>query len=210
METNELFTLRAGKIVVLEGLDKTGKSTQLDLLKKSVDPTSALFAHMPSGFTAFTNSVYEAMESSPNSPISALARQLAHLSCHVESIPSLLAAQRSRGIFLDRWWWSTIAYGIHGGALRGSGVSDEMFRALVDAIWAPIVPDLVFVFLKPHDVDANNRDSVAAGYEYLMTKQREVSVAVPSMEPVKVQEFLISEMASRGLLGDQGSKENAR
>jgi hypothetical protein len=40
-------TIRPGISIVFEGLDRTGKSTQLDMLRDALDPTSVVFAHMP-------------------------------------------------------------------------------------------------------------------------------------------------------------------
>lgn len=53
------LALNPGVSVVLEGLDGTGKSTQLSMLKSALDPGTVVFAHMPSGFTQFTRRVYE-------------------------------------------------------------------------------------------------------------------------------------------------------
>lgn len=52
------LTLTAGSVVVFEGLDKAGKSTQLDRMKQAIDPASTTFVHMPSGFSGFTTGVY--------------------------------------------------------------------------------------------------------------------------------------------------------
>ena len=81
---SELY-FRPGSLVVFEGLDRSGKSTQIKRLSmlnwKAPGPK---FTHMPSGMTALTESIYELTE---NEKIgSPLARQLLHLACHAENI----------------------------------------------------------------------------------------------------------------------------
>lgn len=191
--------LRQGKVVVLEGLDRTGKSTQLDALDEVLDAASVLFAHMPSGFTEFTQRVYEALESKTGKPASGLAQQLAHLACHAESIPALITALGSRAVVLDRWWWSTLAYGWYGGSVRDSGLSEAAFNELVQSIWAPIVPSVIFVFLTPLQMDENNANGVKAGYRALMNQHADRAVLIPVLSPEDTRRFIIDELLRRGI-----------
>src|SRR5258708_36870334 len=102
--------LRPGTLIVLEGLDRTGKSPQADALKalRWAEP-APVFAHMPSGLTALTGEIYRLTEHTPIT--SPLARQLLHLACHAENIDTLARARQTSGVVLDRGWWSTVAYG---------------------------------------------------------------------------------------------------
>lgn len=97
--------MRPGSLVVLEGLDRTGKTTQRDALTALPwDPPVPLITHMPSGLTSLTEAIYRTTEKHKiNSP---LARQLLHLTCHAENLPALRTAREQRGVILDRWWWS--------------------------------------------------------------------------------------------------------
>ncbi|MFV2022908.1 hypothetical protein [Micromonospora sp. LOL_023] len=74
----EDFRLRLvpGSVIVFEGLDRAGKSTQLAMLTQVVEPSSAELVHMPSGKTPFTQGVYSLLEQ--DGPRSGFARQLAH------------------------------------------------------------------------------------------------------------------------------------
>jgi thymidylate kinase len=102
--------MRPGSVVVFEGLDRTGKSTQLERLSGlSWKPPGPVFAHMPSGLTSLTSSIYTVTEHEDIS--SPLARQLLHLACHAENMHALVAGSSQGGLVLDRWWWSTMAYG---------------------------------------------------------------------------------------------------
>lgn len=193
------WALRPGSVVVFEGLDRTGKSTQLQMLADVLDSSLTVFAHMPSGFTPFTNHVYEALEAKGEGPSSGLAQQLAHLACHAESIASLLQAVDSKTLVLDRWWWSALAYGWYGGSVEQSGLSEASFRELIRTIWHPILPALVFVFLKPHQVDQSNAEGVELGYQRLVAEHAGIAVAVPALGPNETHVFIIDELRRRGI-----------
>ena len=193
-----VVALRPGVVVVFEGLDKAGKSTQLDLLRGAVDPTSATFAHMPSGFAEFTRRVYRVLETKP--PTTALARQLAHLSCHSESIDDLIGALEGGALVLDRWWWSTLAYGWYANP-DSLGISKEDFAALIDQIWHRVEADVVFLFLTAHAGDENNVPGVKEGYEAIAaTSELGRVVLVPAMPEEETHHFVVAELARRGLL----------
>jgi hypothetical protein len=85
---------------------------------------------------------------------------------------------QSRALVLDRWWWSTWAYGWSSGSVQRSGISESCFRELIETIWKPVVSSVVFLFLEPHDVDDNNVDGVEAGYRALAAAHPDVAVIV--------------------------------
>ena len=188
-------------VIVFEGLDQTGKSTQLDRLRASVAAGSTVFAHMPSGFATFTQRVYAALEgeSADEKPTSGLAQQLAHLACHAESIRDLREAAETRSLILDRWWWSALAYGWYGGSVKQSGLSESSFRELINTIWAPIVPSVVFVFLEAHHLDTNNTRGVQAGYRSLVEEYTDLAVVVPSASEEQTYALVTEALLTRGL-----------
>lgn len=120
------LTLRPGTLVVFEGLDRVGKLTQVDALRElNWGAPAPTFAHMPSGSSSLRQAIYRLTEREAiDSP---LCRQLLHLACHAESQPFLRAARASGGLILDRWWWSTVAYGWATGALADAGLSEDAF-----------------------------------------------------------------------------------
>ncbi|WP_447947431.1 hypothetical protein [Microbacterium lacticum] len=200
MATPDL-TIRRGAVIVFEGLDQTGKSTQLDRLRGVVDAESTVFAHMPSGFTTFTERVYRALEGETvdEKPTSGLAQQLAHLACHAESVPDLKRAAETRSLILDRWWWSTFAYGWYGGPVKQSGLTESSFKELIDTIWSRITPSIVFVFLEPHHLDSNNTLGVQAGYRSLLEEHAETAVVVPTTEEEETHFFVTKTLLDREL-----------
>lgn len=189
--------VRAGSLVVLEGLDRSGKSTQRKRLQQLDWDHAPEFTHMPSGLTNLTSKIYGLTEREPIT--SPLARQLLHLACHAENQLALKTA-RQRGVVLDRWWWSTVAYGWHGGHLADTGLSAEVFFGLIDSVWKGHVADVVFLFMSPFEKDELNRDAVRQGYEILAAQHPEVVVRVPVATPAETTDFLREEMHARGLL----------
>ncbi|GAA3123376.1 hypothetical protein [Nonomuraea salmonea] len=97
---------------------------------------------MPSGLTGVTEQIYALTETTEIT--SALARQFLHLACHAENITALSEARRERGIVLDRWWWSTVAYGWYGANLRDLGVDEQAFFGLIKSVWVDLPADLIF------------------------------------------------------------------
>jgi NTP pyrophosphatase (non-canonical NTP hydrolase) len=195
-ESGRALTLRPGAVVVFEGLDKAGKSTQREMLEAVVEPASTTFVHMPSGFADFTRRLYRLLETRP--PAKALARQLAHLSCHSESVDQLIKAARRGALVIDRWWWSTLAYGWYGsqGAL---GLSETTFRGLIDEVWQDLQADVVFLFLHEHVPDDHNAQAVRNGYEALAAASDRV-VLVPTMSESDTHNFVVGELDRRGLI----------
>ncbi len=193
-------TLGSGVVVVFEGLDATGKSTQLALLEERLtkEPRPA-FVHMPSGRRALSQRIYNLTEQ--EIPRSGLARQLLHLAAHAENVPELAGITAHSGLVLDRWWWSTVAYGWYGGGVQAAGLDEVSFRRLIAAIWSPIRADLVFLFDQPHKFDANNSPAVREGYRALAADSSATTVAIPaglSVDEVHVGIWL--ELQKRALL----------
>ena len=190
--------MRPGSVVVFEGLDKAGKSTQLSrLMEHPWQGRKPVFAHLPSGLTALTEAVYALTEQKPIT--SALARQLLHLACHAENMPALVEGRDRSGLVLDRWWWSTMAYGwyAHGEAL-GMGASG--FKDLIDSVWSPLTADAVFLFTTPFQQDDLNRDGVLRGYQALAQADVERTVMVPAHNPDVIAAFILDELVSRDLV----------
>jgi dTMP kinase len=189
--------LRRGSVVVFEGLDRAGKSTQLARLSLILEPDSAALVHMPSSLTSFSSGVYSLLDN--GRPGSGLAQQLAHLACHAENHDALVKAVGAGALVLDRWWWSTVAYGWYGGALAQTGLSEATFFNLIATVWRQISASVVFVFLDPHEADDHNSGAVESGYQELIGQHPDVAVAVPALGVDEVQDFIVSELLTREL-----------
>jgi len=153
---------------------------------------------MPSGLTTLTNEIYRLTEKEPIS--SPLARQLLHLACHAENMAALVDARRDAGVVLDRWWWSTVAYGWYGRNLKTEGVGEAAFLGMIDSVWSRQLADVVLLFLTPHEHDALNRDAVREGYAHLAAQHAEITIEVPPGDRQSTTDFLVARLAERGLL----------
>lgn len=208
MTMNDAITLRPGTVVVLEGLDKAGKSTQVTALENVLDPAGTAFAHMPSGFKTFSADVYKILEDPDHRPRSGVAQQLAHLACHAENMPFLAEQLETRALLLDRWWWSTLAYGWYGGSVRDAGFTQASFVELVHRVWAPITPSVIFVFDTPHEEDSNNLTGVAEGYAVLLAANTDIAIQVPDLNESDTTQFILDELRRRGLIDSPIQGEN--
>lgn len=153
---------------------------------------------MPSGMTDLTRNVYSLTESSQIS--SPLARQLLHIACHAENIGPIADARAHRGLFLDRWWWSTVAYGWYGAGLARSGLNESVFFGLIESVWSAQQADVVFLFMTPYERDRLNRDEVRSGYATLAAQHEGITITVPPADPEETTRFILASLRSRDLL----------
>jgi dTMP kinase len=189
--------LRPGALVVLEGMDRTGKSTQRERLRALPWNDPPEITHMPSGLVSSTGALYRRLEAGDfQSP---LATQLLHLACHSENMSALRATRHKRGLILDRWWWSTMAYGWYGGL--NAAVDYGEFSGAVSMVWQNFDADLIFVFLTSFSTDPRNTSSIEAGYQRLAQQSSE-AIIVPPGDAAVVTKFLIDKMQERGVLLD--------
>lgn len=189
----------SGALVVFEGLDRAGKTTQRNRLQglQWHDPQPA-FVHMPRGVTDLTEGVYRLTEDHPiRSP---LARQLLHLACHAENMPALRDVERHSAVVLDRWWWSTVAYGWYGADLQREGINEQTFRSLIAGVWSQVTPSVVFLFLHPYAADDKNREDVTRGYQALAGETPDRTVLVPNASPDETHQFLLGALKERHLV----------
>ena len=153
---------------------------------------------MPSGVTDLTRDIYSLTENRHIS--SPLARQLLHIACHAENIRPLADAQARYGLFLDRWWWSTVAYGWHGAGLAGTILKKSVFFGLIESVWSAHPADVVFLFMTPHERDHLNRDEVRSGYMALAAEHEAITITVPPASPEDTTELILTSLRTRELL----------
>ena len=194
-----MLTARTGTFVVLEGLDATGKSTQLDRLGRCI--SNLLTTHQPSGATSVGRAIYDLTENTPIA--SPLARQFLHLASHAEHYRTeLRPALGQRAVLMDRSWWSTIAYGWYGTDLSES-IDLDTFLKVAQLPAGGLLPNVVFVFLDPWTADPHNSAAVRNGYEELSGLFSDRAVRVPPAPPDDVTTFILNELERRGLVTTQ-------
>lgn len=185
--------IKTGAIVVFEGQDKTGKSTQASLVAKELE---AATIHMPSGASPLTASLYDTMEHVRT--MRPWTRQLLHLASHEENMPIIRETLRTKGLIMDRWWWSTYAYGFRGAELD-TRIPQNIYMSTLATVWTGFNADAVFMFDYPIVPDHNNSADVAKGYEELADVGGSTVIRVPSLSIQDTTEFIINELKEREL-----------
>jgi dTMP kinase len=194
----EQLTIKNRSLVVFEGVDQSGKSTQIDRFRAVLwGGTKPEFVHMPSGLVPATASIYQSLERGGLS--SPLARQLLHLACHAENVPAIEALIQERAIILDRFWWSTVAYGWYGGGLAATSLEKESLMNVIDTVWGRLRPDVVFLFLNAHQDDSNNNNDVVSGYLALAKEHPEHVVLIPELSVEGTTSFIKQELIRAGI-----------
>lgn len=189
--------LKPGALIVFEGLDKTGKSTQVERLQQLYwDPPGPSFLHMPSGAGGLTNVIYQLTEHFPIQ--TALGRQLLHLACHAEAMEHIRITGRTNGLILDRWHWSTLAYGLGSGDLDPD--EQQALRSMVHAVWDSLQADVVLLFGRPFASDPANLGGVAAMYRQLADEHSAITHVVEEGTPDSVQRSIMTALRERDLL----------
>lgn len=211
------FPLKKGAVVVFEGLDATGKSTQMERMEAGVyRPTygepmfdgQPKFMHMPSGNNVVGAMVYDLTEEVDD--LDPLARQFLHMAVHAAEVQQTILPSLAEGeaVFLDRWWWSTVAYG--SGALRGrQGFSKGFLRNICERVWTGVEPDAVYLFLDPWKKDKHNTPKIRRAYEWLAEEYPEKVTLVPGpnsatehgqeYHEANTQLFILQDMVRRGI-----------
>lgn len=198
------FHLKTGTVVVFEGLDGTGKSTQHERLEAGVYRPQygtpmfdgePVFLHMPSGSNEVGQMVYELTERVDD--LDPLSRQLLHLASHATEVERVVKpALEAEAVFLDRWWWSTVAYGWKG--VKGRLSRRELAR-LAEKVWKGVEADLIFLFMEPHVDDHHNTPAVRAGYEWLAETFPERVRMVPMGDEAQQNLYIFEEMVKSGI-----------
>lgn len=144
-----------GKLLVFEGIDGVGKSTIINSLAELLvkdHRTVEIFAFPGVGEGTLGSHIYK-IHHNPNSlgilSIDHSALQVLHVAAHIDSIRQEIVPALSTNDFvlLDRYWWSTLAYGV------ASGACTSIIWAALQAeklAWSGILPDALF-YLTRHE-----------------------------------------------------------
>jgi thymidylate kinase len=150
-------TVSAGRLIVLEGVDGSGKTTLAEKLVAYLisKGESALYMSFPGRDpNSFGEQIYNIHHSSAINQIPATSLQLLHIAAHVATIENQILPALSKGIhvILDRFWWSTWVYGLV------DGVNPTVLRAMIEIekiYWSSLRPAMVFLvsrsIAKPND-----------------------------------------------------------
>jgi dTMP kinase len=146
--------------VTLEGIDRSGKTTQAALLHDALGP-AALLLREPGG-TDVGERVRELLKD-PDTDLDPRAELLLFCAARAQLCASVIrpALEGGRSVICDRFIDSTAAYQ---GAARGLGV--ELVEGLSEIAIAGCRPDLTLLLrIDPADAEARGQQRLAAGSE---------------------------------------------
>lgn len=188
--------LKPGTFIVLEGLDKAGKSTQREALEGYFP--DAYYTHQPSGGNSVGQLVYQLTEGVKD--LSPVGRQFLHLASHAEHYQrDILPVLSDRAVIMDRCWWSTVAYGWFAGGIRYlCDLAD--FIAMAKLPTQGKDPSLVFVFTHPYEEDYHNTPELLRGYSWLFERSSAKSFVVPDASQEEVTAFIVDALRKAGLV----------
>lgn len=138
-------------LIVFEGPDEMGKSSLARSLVADLltEGRSVLYKAFPGTETGTVGHLVYQLHHNSHSvglarPIRPATQQMLHVAAHIEAIEQdiLPRLKELASVVLDRFWWSTWAYG------AAAGVAQKLLDKIVDieiATWGPIVPDAVFL-----------------------------------------------------------------
>ncbi len=135
-----------GRLIVLEGSEGVGKSTQLELLKEHLRAQNvSFFSYREPGGTPFGDSLRRILLD-PATSISSRAEALLFMASRAELVEREVVPKLASGklILIDRFFLSTYAYQIAGRLLP-----EQEVRLANDLARAGLVPDLTILLTAP-------------------------------------------------------------
>lgn len=144
----------AGKLVVFEGADGTGKTTLVkaiegSLLAAGVNCVRFAFPGSEEGTIGWlVYKIHHRPSEFGLAQLTAASLQTLHVAAHVYAIETriLPALRIGTCVLLDRFWWSTWAYGLVGGVSRR--VINQLIR-FEKAVWGDTRPEAVVYLVRP-------------------------------------------------------------
>ncbi len=139
-----------GKFIVFEGLDFTGKSTQVKLLADRLGQTGyPVTTTREPGGTVLGEQVREIILSNKNTELLPLAELLLFVTCRAQLCTEVIvpALQERRVVVSSRYRLSSLAYQGY-----GRGIDVDLIRRLNEAATNGLQPDLTFLIDLPEEI----------------------------------------------------------
>lgn len=143
-----------GRLIVLEGGDGVGKSTQLPLVAEALRARGVIVHTIREPGQTQVGTQVRALLLHPDSIISPSTEALLFLSARAQVVAEVIAPALARGewVVADRFFVSTYAYQI-----AGHGLDDSLVRAANALATAGTVPDLTLLLTLPKQTAADRR-----------------------------------------------------
>ncbi len=167
-------------VYIFEGIDNVGKTTIIHALKQQIQETTdykcvdvAFPGNEPRTLGNLVYRIHHHEEQYFDVPINETSLQLLHIASHIDLIQRQLEPlSNSRCIVLiDRFWWSTYAYGLAG------GVKESIIQSVIAPellYWKDI--DIKKIFLvernkRQKDYEINKENVIIGKYRQLAEKE---------------------------------------
>lgn len=173
-----------GRLIIFEGIDHVGKSTLITEIKNVYEEANktVMVCQFPGKEDGTLGKlVYDIHHKRQNiKEISPLSLQLLHIAAHIDQLERVILPLLEKGcdILLDRYWWSTLAYGI------ASGVSQKKIQEIVKIekeITDTIVNKVVLYITRKnreHDYEKWIEEKILYEYENLFSKSSDIKYRI--------------------------------
>jgi thymidylate kinase len=171
--------MNPGKLIVFEGPDGVGKTTLATGLAERLSAAGIkcnYFSFPGREGGTLGRLVYDVHHDPNKFGIAGLeptSLQMLHIAAHVDAIERSIRPLIRSGnhVILDRYWWSTIAYGAVGGS------NQESIERMVSAErihWGTIVPSVVFLLERTKtEIDNPTHSRLSTSYRTIATREAE-------------------------------------
>lgn len=160
------------QLIVFEGIDGVGKTTLAIELTKRMSENTAKYYSFPGKEKAgslgqFVYDLHHGKKTIVSEMIPPLSLQMLHVASHITNLKNSIFPLILDGgiVVLDRWWWSTMAYGI------ASGIQKSDLQAIVQPELSLInenIKDILIVYLS-----RKSKTEHITEYEELLLNQYE-------------------------------------
>lgn len=170
-----------GHLVVFEGPDGVGKTTISKLLVKDLSNRGikCVWLSFPGHEIGTLGSeIYKLHHDTRFAQIPPISMQLMHVAAHIELLQRRILPELAAGtwVVLDRYWWSTWAYGM----VRGANPSELQLALRIERQqWAKVHPTVAFL-LRRKIVDADADHAVLRKY------YRQIATRQKSEHPINI------------------------
>jgi thymidylate kinase len=171
-----------GRLFAFEGSGGVGKSTVAksvaeELRKKGAEVLFLSFpGHGPNSQGKLAYDLHLDKRSFGLDRISPTSLQVLHVAAHIDCVEKqiLPALTMGKTIILNRYWWSTVAYGL------ASGIPRDTLHAMVElekAAWGKVKPDLLFLITREEPFRAellpDQWTIVCSAYQQLVLEEKD-------------------------------------
>lgn len=154
-----------GRLFVFEGADGAGKSTLSKNFANYLQATGIDCEHLAfpgNEVGTLGHHVYKLHHDPARFGVDSLtptSLQILHIAAHIDAIERhiLPTLKQGRSIVLDRFWWSTWAYG------KASGVNIQSLELMINIEllhWNQVKPEMIFLIVRNTGMDEDVSDAV--------------------------------------------------